>query len=125
MQQPGGPLEGQRVRVPDDPKDPDHIVGGAPPLQNAPNPDRSGDAEQKGIQTTQDPNYTNSGDATRQWSSGGASHGGAACEDCEAAQNQNGVVNETGFQSQGGRYDRGGNDPYQSGNTIDDDGHWQ
>ncbi len=125
MQQPGGPLEGQRVRVPDDPKDPDHIVGGAPPLQNAPNPDRSGDAEQKGIQTTQDPNYTNSGDATRQWSSGGASHGGAACDDCEAAQNQNGVVNETGFQSQGGRYDRGGNDPYQSGNTIDDDGHWQ
>lgn len=46
--------------------------------------------------------------ADRQWSAGSADHGGAACPGCEASQARNGVTNETGFQSQGGRFDRGG-----------------
>jgi hypothetical protein len=48
--------------------------------------------------------------ARRQWSSLGApgstGHRGAACPDCEQLQQQYGVTNETGFQSQGGRFDQ-------------------
>jgi RHS repeat-associated protein len=46
--------------------------------------------------------------AARQWSSSDANHGGAACPGCEASQARRGVANETGFQSGGGRFDRGG-----------------
>jgi RHS repeat-associated protein len=126
MQQPGGPLEGRTVLVPDDPKNPGAIPRGQRNLENAPNPERSGDAEQKGIQASNSGGeYDKHGDVTDQWTSGGAKHGGAACQDCEKAQNLNGVTNQTGFQSQGGRYDRGGTDPYQSGNSTNDDGSWK
>lgn len=46
--------------------------------------------------------------AERQWSSSDANHGGAACEGCEQTQREHGVGNGTGFQSRGGRFDRGG-----------------
>jgi hypothetical protein len=54
--------------------------------------------------------------ARRQWSSLGEpqSRGwrGAACPDCEALQRQRGVINETGFQNWGGRFDSYGLNPY-------------
>jgi RHS repeat-associated protein len=79
-------------------------------LPDGPNPDRNGDAEQRGIQAGR----VYGSPATRQWASSGAGHGGAACEDCETAQQAQDppVQNETGYQSGGGRYDRGGVDPY-------------
>jgi hypothetical protein len=45
--------------------------------------------------------------ARRQWGSLGTldsrGHRGAACTDCELLQQQYGIINETGFQSRGGR----------------------
>lgn len=118
MQQPGGLLEGREVRAGSNVRgDPDYIPPADRPLTNAPNPDRAGDGEQRGVQaaSTYDGRGDGNGPVTRQWSSGSADHGGAACRDCETVQRQNGIVNETGYQSQGGRYDRGGTEPPWNG----------
>ena len=63
-----------------------------------------------------EPRGVQAGDASgspvvRQWSSSEASHGGAACAGCESTQASRGIQNETGYQSGGGRYDRGGGPP--------------
>jgi RHS repeat-associated protein len=118
MQQPGGPLEGRDVRTNGNTRGhPDNIPPAERNLPNAPNPDRASDGEQRGVQAANV--YNGRGDenggVTRQWSSGGAEHGGAACRDCETVQRQNGITNETGYQSQGGRYDRGGQEPDWNG----------
>jgi RHS repeat-associated protein len=127
MQEPGGPLEGRTVLLPDDRNNEGYIPPGQRNLEDAPNPARANDAEQRGIQAANVYNDRGDGhgDIGNQWSSGAQDHGGAACEHCERAQNQNDVTNQTGFQSQGGRYDRGGTDPYQNGSTVDDTGAWQ
>ena len=63
-----------------------------------------------------EPRGVQAGDASgspvvRQWSSSEASHGGAACAGCESTQASRGIQNETGYQSGGGRYDKGGGPP--------------
>ncbi|KVG51745.1 hypothetical protein WJ33_11105 [Burkholderia ubonensis] len=50
--------------------------------------------------------------ARRQWASGAShNHYGAACEHCEVMQHDFEVVNETGFEKWGGRFDEGGKEP--------------
>jgi hypothetical protein len=84
--------------IPDDRKSPATYI----PKSNRDLPGDAGNhGEARGVQagkTYNDP-------AARQWSSSGAQHGGAACSDCEPMQKKNNVQNETGSQSQGGRYD--------------------
>jgi hypothetical protein len=77
------------------------------PLANRILPDAPGQSgwhgEGRGIQAGR--MYGSS--ARRQWGSLGtpenSGHRGAACADCEVLQQQYGVINETGFQSRGGR----------------------
>ena len=122
MQEPGGPLEGQNVRAGGNTRgSDDYIPPGQRDLANAPNPARASDGEQRGVQAANvyDSGENGNGSVTRQWSSGDAEHGGAACTDCETVQRQNGITNETGYQSQGGRYDRGGTEPAWNGAPPD------
>jgi hypothetical protein len=70
-------------------------------------------AEGRGAQQA----YARGLEPVRQWSSlnpdltGPNAHGGAACNGCAQMQRDLGIINETGFQNQGGRFDRGGVNP--------------
>jgi hypothetical protein len=94
---------GDNVLIPDERNNPGYL----PPNQRAladPTATTPTHGEGKGIQAGD----SYGSPVVRQWSSSGASHGGAACAGCESTQRSRGIVNETGYQSQGGRYDRGG-----------------
>jgi hypothetical protein len=95
---------GDDVLIPDEPGNEGYIPKEDRNLPDAPS---GSHGEGKGIQAGEEYNSP----ARRQWSSSTANHGGAACPDCEAMQQEYGVENETGFQSQGGRFDREGGDP--------------
>jgi RHS repeat-associated protein len=108
MQAPGGPLDGRPVLVPDDNGNPGYIPPGQRDLPpQGPNNTPTGaenHGEQRGIQAANyydqngDANEQGHGPAASQWSRSDAGHGGCACPNCAAAQQQNGVFNETGNQ---------------------------
>src|SRR5690606_9227457 len=75
------------------PKDPMYVPKGD---RNFPGASSGSHGEGRGAQA----GAVHDNPATRQWSSSGASHGGAACDGCEGIQRSNGIKNETGFQSQ-------------------------
>jgi RHS repeat-associated protein len=100
----GRGLLGDDLLIPDEP----HNQGYIPrELRDLPGADTGSHGEARGVQAGR----VYGTPARRQWSSSEAGHGGAACGGCEAIQQEFGVRNETGFQSQGGRFDRGGVDP--------------
>ncbi|MGB8294210.1 MAG: RHS repeat-associated core domain-containing protein [Polyangia bacterium] len=98
-------LLGKDVLIPDEPGNPGYIRPEARPLAD-PKATTPTHGESRGIQAGDQ--YGSP--VTRQWSASDASHGGAACSGCESSQASHNVANETGTQSQGGRFDRGGND---------------
>ncbi len=106
MQEPGGPLDGRQVMVPDDPRNPGYIP---PADRNLPPQGANGTAtgaenhgEQRGIQAANyydqngDGNGQGHGPADTQWSKSDAGHQGQACPHCAAAQRANNVSNPTG-----------------------------
>jgi RHS repeat-associated protein len=106
MQQPGGPLDGRTVLIPDDATNPGYI----PPAERDLPPQGPGGAptgaenhgEQRGIQAANyydehgDGNGQGHGPADTQWSRSEAGHQGQACPHCAAAQQNNNVYNPTG-----------------------------
>jgi RHS repeat-associated protein len=106
MQEPGGPLDGRQVLVPDNPRNPGYIP---PEDRNLPPQGPNGaptgaenHGEQRGIQAANyydqhgDGNGQGHGPADTQWSKSDAGHQGQACPHCAAAQQANNVYNPTG-----------------------------
>jgi RHS repeat-associated protein len=96
-------LLGDGLLIPDEPGNPGYLKPADRPLAD-PSATTPTHGEPRGMQAGDQ--YGSPADT--QWSGSSAEHGGAACSGCEASQQDRGVKNGTGFQSQGGRYDRGG-----------------
>lgn len=106
MQEPGQPLDGRTVLVPDDRHNPGYIPNqqrNLPPQGADGNPTGAENhGEQRGIQAANYYDQYGDGDGQRhgpadsQWSTGEAGHQGQACPHCAAAQQNNNVYNPTG-----------------------------